>query len=1036
MIVVNTDLGIQTVLLRSLVILIVILNICNSGSLKVYHQGELEDVALVGLNAAVAVVQEAFQTNRILGVVGQIVVHGIELNLHVCGIDGAAIAIGLADIGINSLKNHFTRSIIRDGDDDLLGITKQTSPDKTQGVDRTILIGQCNIILIRGNDHILGVLNEIIGTQIADIILRYTADGTAGVRIGQILIFHGDGVVTLVGISFIVLQVEQRSNSPVTEVSQIRNAHVDIRTGGSLQSDITFDIHTVFEGVVQVGLVSIGQRDLHSDFCIFAAFNSDLLSVSCTTGYRNQLNGTAQSVCLLSHSGLTGAGLGVADALSQNIGANLIRQCGGTEVVDRERHLIDTRLRRVVTQLQLGLVHCVTVFIVSSNVSLGIQAVSQVCETSTLLTDSVRQAVLIQGDVSGGHHQFIDHLPYLDIVIGDVGEILHHILTQQNGHASKVGASHGGTRQTVITAAGNGRENVTTVSGDLRLNAQAGSGAPGGEVRNEGTGSLVPADGQLAVAGSHQSLAIILRNGADSQLGITDAHLDVTGNVVVNNDTGSTLSFGDHSLFLEGVGTTADKGDLALHIHTGIVSATANTGNDNILHLLGLRIAQKVVYEILLNSSATVGLNEVNDGLTVLQVGSLLTVDRRNRHNTLVGRGRTDGTGVGVRSQRQVTVLLRTVSRVVAVGSSNDHANTGFTNLVVNAVHDLFVRLTGKAAGSTQRHIDDINTQNNTVLQSGQNPAADGGIVNIREDLHGNQLCIGRNTGNGIIFTDDNTGNVGTMVVMGRINVRVVISVVITEGDLVIDVHVIHRQAAIHFASGCLTNQSGHVLVGQAKLVGGEVGGRESGMVGIKASIQNCNDHAAAVVSSAGAVENAGTVYIDLILHQLGLALFIDLADDDTLTIAESLAGVVEVPCLNANLKATEKSIIVITSGISDLLLIQSSKDFCLLSGDLLIDVSRLIAVQGVILEAHGLITGFISIHQIDDIHGNDHRDLFVILYVFGKLEHYGTIQIVLKVQGGGIFHQLDVRSVVSGDLTIGHGKNTENQRSYKQTDK
>ena len=568
-------------------------------------------------------------------------------------------------------------------------------------MDGSLFIGKGDVILVGGNDHILGILQEVIGTQVADIVIGHATDGTAGVGIGHDLILKSDGIIQLVGMGLVVFLIEDGRDRPVAVVGQVRHAHIDLSTGSSGQGNVTLHIHTILERIVQILLIRVGQRDLHGDLGILATGYGNILTIDGTAGDRNDLNSTGQSVSLFGNGGLTGVGLGLTDALGQHIAAQIVGQRTGTEVVDGETHLIDAGLGSIVAQLQLGFVHGVAIGVIGGDVSGGVQGAEQVRKACALLPHCVRKAVGIQRDIRGGHHQLINHFIDLNVVIGNVGEVLHHILPQQNDHTRQVGASHGCTGQTVITAAGDGGENVAAMGGDLRLDVQAGSGAPGREVRNEGTGGLVLADGQLAITGSNQHLAVILRNGADSQLGITDVHLDITGDIVVNDDTGGTLSLGDHGLLFEGVGATANQGDLALHVQAGVVGTTANTGNDQIFHLLGVGAIQQIRDEILLNSSAGVGFDEVDDALAMEQIGSLLTVDGSNGHHTLVGGGRTNRTGIGVGSQTQVTVSLGAISGGIAVGGSHDHADTGFPDPIVNTADDLLVGLTTKAAGGT-----------------------------------------------------------------------------------------------------------------------------------------------------------------------------------------------------------------------------------------------------------------------------------------------------------------------------------------------
>ena len=924
-VIIDTNLGIQTVLLQGLIILIGELNIGNGGSLKVDDQRELENIVLVGLQTAIAIIHVANQTNGVLGIVGQIVLGGIEVDLHVGRINRTAITVRLTNIVINGFINHFAGSIIGNSNNDLSSITQQTGPNKAQRVDRTLLIGQCNEVAICGNDNVTGVLNEIVRAQEANVVLGDTTDGTGSVSVRHGLIFRIDTIVQLISISGIVVQVHQRSLGPVAIECQIRNVHVNIRTGSSLQGNEALDIHTILKRVVQILLIGISQSDFNSNLGLSATAYSNILTAGSTTGNRNQLDGSLQCICLFCNGSLTGIGQVLADTLGQNITTDVIRQRSRSNIMDNKSHLINASLIGIVAQLKLGLVHQLTVPIVGAQVSLRVQAVGQVSKTRALLTNSIRQAVGVQSDVSSGHHQLIDQLIDLHIIISNAGEILNDILTQQDNHTSQVGASHGSTGQAIITATGNRRQNVTTVGSNFRLDIQAGSRTPGGEVRNERTRGLVNTNAQLTTTGSSQHFTISLGNGANCQLGIANVHLDITGNVVVNDDTGSTLSFSNHRLFLEGVGTTTNQGNLALHVKTGIVSATTDTGNNYKFNFLTLLVSEQCLNKIQFLCRCVIGLVKVHDAVAVLQIRSFLTVDGGNGHNTLVSTGRTNRTGIGVGGQRQVTVFLRTKGGRIAVGSSNNHRDASLTQLIIHAIHNLLIRLTSKATSSTQRHVDHINAQDYTILQSGQDPTADSRIINIGENLHGHQLCIGCNTGNGVILTDNNTGNVGTVVIVSRVNVRIVIGVVIAEGNLFVDVHIVCSQASIHLVSNGIANQCSNLIIGQAQLGGGEVLGRECGMIGIKTGIQNCNNHAAAIVSAAGTVENTGIVNINLIFNQLGFTLFINLADDNALSLYKRLTGSIKVTGGNGNLKTTKQSVVSITGGVSNLLVIQLS---------------------------------------------------------------------------------------------------------------
>ena len=866
-------------------------------------------------------------------------------------------------------------------------------------MDSAVLVGQSHIVGVGRDHNILGILQEVVSTQVADIVCFHTADGTGSVSVCLGLVFFIQTIVEFISVGIIVSQVEQRSNGPVAKECQVRNAHVHLGAGLGLQGNEAFHIHAVLKGVGQICLICIGQSNLHSDHSGLACANGHLLATLRAALYGQDLHLGLQGISFLGDSGLTGSGLGLADTLGEHIRAQGIADLLIAEVLDLELHLVDTLLLGIVAQLQLGLVYLVAFFIVSGNKCGGLHSVAQVSQTSALLSDSIGQAVGTQRNVCGGHEQLVDHFVDLHLVLSDLGEGLLHILTHEDHHTCQVRAGHGSTGQTVIAATGDGGQNVTTVAGQLGLNVQAGSGTPGRELRNEGTCGLFLAQLQLATAGSGQHFAIILRNGTYRDLSVTHVHLDLTGYIIINNNTGSALLLGNLCFFFEGVVATANQSDLAFHIQTGIVHATAHAWNHNELIGLGLVITQQRFVEILLFAGCIGGLIEIDDGVAVLQIGSLLTGNGCDGQNALVSTGRTNRTGIGIGGQTQVTVGLRAVSRRVAVGCGNHNRDTVLTDSVIDTGQHFFVGLTGKACGSTQGHVNHVNTQNHTVFQCGQDPGSSCGVHNIGEGLHGDQLSIGSNTGDHIVLTDNNTGNVGTMVIVGGVDVGIVIGIVIAVRHLLIDVYIINTQAAgLLISLGLIQNRS-HLFVGQTQLGRGEVAGAESGMAGVQTGIQHSHDHAGAVIAAVGAVENTGVlIEVNRIFNHLGIGSLIFFANDDALAIGQALASDIEITSLDHQLEAGQQSCIVQTQGVVHTGLVQLLQDLRLLTCDLGLNVSSLLIVQHILSKTLGGITLLVGGEHIRNIHGDDHGDLLIVCNMICQLEHHRIVQIVLVV--------------------------------------
>ena len=449
------------------------------------------------------------------------------------------------------------------------------------------------MILISRNLNILRILQEIICTQERDKVVINSTDGSRRIGISHFLIFHRNTLIQFICMSFVIFLIEDRCQSPVAVESQIRHAQIDIRTGSCLQSDIAFHVHTVFKGTVQVSLILITQGNRHSHLCALTGFHGQLLSLQRSTRYFVDIQSSSlKDVGFFRNCGQATAGLGFTDTFSHNIVTKIIRKLFITKVFHREAHGINALLLGIVTQLQLRGVHFLAISIKCCDVCRGLQGSKKIRKTGALLTDCVRRSIGIQRNVSSGHHQLIHHRSNFHIVISDRREVFGYILTQQQCQTCKIGTCHGGTGQSIITAAGNRRQNVSAMACDLRLDTQAGSRSPGREIRDKGSGRLIHTQLQHTATGSCQNLTVILRDGTYGQLCIANIHLDIAGNIIIDYDAGCALSFSDHRLLFKSIVTTTNEYDLTLNIHTGVISASAYAWDQNILDINFFLIAK------------------------------------------------------------------------------------------------------------------------------------------------------------------------------------------------------------------------------------------------------------------------------------------------------------------------------------------------------------------------------------------------------------------------------------------------------------
>ena len=997
MVIVNGHLCIQAVLLQSLVVLVVELHIRQRGCLKVDHQREFKGVLLVGLQCTLVIVHIAHQLHRILGVVGQIIVLGVKFDFNVGRIDRTAIAVGFTDILVHCLENHFAGYIVGNGNLNPLCGTEHTSPHKAQRMDGTVPIGKGDVIAICRDHNILGILQEVVGTQIADIVAFHAADGTGSISISHGLVLEGQALIQFVSVGLVVIQVEHGSLSPVAVESQVRNIQVHCIAIGVLQSNKAFHIYTVFKRLVQVCLVLFRQGDGNSHIHCAACCYRDLIFLDLCAAHSHLDICALQNVSDFCNGGLAVGCLCLRNTFRHHICADGIGAGLITKVVHSELQRVNTGLILVVTQLNLGLVHHCAGFILCGDESIGLQCVKQIGKACALLTNRIGLAIGVEDDICCGHQKLIDHCRHFHIVVCNLREILYHILTHEDDNACQVGASHTGTGQTVVTAAGDRGENVAAMCSQLRLDLQIGSGAPRGEVRNERTGCLLAANLELAGGGSQQ-LAVILRNGADSQLCLTHIHLDFAGHIVVDNNAGCALIFSDHRLFFKGVVATAYQNDFSLNIQTGIVSTSADTGDHDIFIFSVNSVTQQSVKETQLLGSAVVCFIEIDDGIAMQQIRSGCAIDGGDGHCALVSRGGTDRTGIGVGGQGQVTIGLGTICRRVAVGCCYHNADAGSTNFVVHTAEDFLIRLSAEAAGSTQAHIDDIHAQNDAVFQCCQDPCASCSIHNIGEDFHGHQLCIGGNTDDGVIITHDHAGNMGAVIVVGGVGIGILVCIVIAERHFIVDKHIVNSQALGQGSRSGVANDLGNIRIGQTQLLRCEVFNRECTVLGVQTGIQNSNHHAAAIVAGAFTLENTGIIHIDLVFNQFCFRRLIFLAYDDAGAFAQGLTGYIKILRLNHQLKASDCCAVFFTCCISHTGLVQRGQNFRLAVIALADDCCSLFAVQRKFREAHGLVCGFISIQQILLIQRNNHGDLVIWLDRIRELLHHGGIQKILVI--------------------------------------
>ena len=438
MVVVNGNLCKQTGAVRAAVVLGVELTVGNCGRLKVCGEGELKGVLEVGINSAVAVVKISLELNGVGGVVLEVVLVGVEADLDVCGINRSAVAIGLTDIGVDLAEHYLAGRVVDDGDLDLRTVTKKSRPDVTELVHRALLVGDRDILAVCRDLGAGGILNEVEGTEVADVVALHATDGTAGVCVGKSLVENVDSVVELILVGLEVIEVEDGSNSPIAVECKIRNAEVNDALICRIENHEALYVHTVSKGLVEILLVCVAECDGNRHVSGRTCADGDVHTVlGCARDRGDLYLCAAEDVALLVNGGIAVAGLVVADALGHNVCGYVVGKRSRAEVLNRKGKGVNAALAGIVAELELGLVHFLAVFI-CNDICVGVCDVIEVCEACALLSYCVGQTVSVINDVCGGHHKLVDECGNLNRVVRDLGEVLNHVLTDKSGNARDI----------------------------------------------------------------------------------------------------------------------------------------------------------------------------------------------------------------------------------------------------------------------------------------------------------------------------------------------------------------------------------------------------------------------------------------------------------------------------------------------------------------------------------------------------------------------------------------------------------------------
>ena len=361
----------------------------------------------------------------------------------------------LACRGVNDLNVH------------LLSATEKTCEYTVYTADSIGIVGDSSLILSSRDSSVTGSHGIYIAAERKDVVVVVATERSGGIVISLDLLIIVDSIVVSLGLNLVVIKVEDGSLAPVTVECKERSVKVNTVLIGIIKGKVTFNIHTVHEGRIEIALICIGKSDGNGNLCGSTCCNGNY-AVCKSAALNRVLRGVRKYVSHFCYV----FGIGYRYALGHGNVAELVRKCLAGNILKVNAHGIDTGTSRIITELELGLVDAVNVEICGSSSRL-----CDICDTCALLSRRVRITLFVKRDGRSGHSELVNKVSHLGN--GKLGECLFDVLTDKNGDTAHVGCRHTRTTHLVVLATYDGRKNVSTVSCDLRLKSEVGVRSPG-----------------------------------------------------------------------------------------------------------------------------------------------------------------------------------------------------------------------------------------------------------------------------------------------------------------------------------------------------------------------------------------------------------------------------------------------------------------------------------------------------------------------------------------------------------------------------
>ena len=350
---------------------------------------------------------------------------------------------------------------------------------------------------------------------------------------------------------------------------------------------------------------------------------------------------------------------------------------------------------------------------------------------------------LIGDGLGGAHQQQIDKI--LKVGAAEVGIALGDLLAQEGGASGQEGGGHGGAAHVAVAAQGIGQGGVDVAAGggDLGLQLQLRGDAHGGELGHltgggvvHGTVAVENGDGLLLQG--HQVVAVGFGDEDGGDGSTLHSHIaELALHIVADDDGDGTGLLAVEDFLAEGQLSTAHQGDLATEVACGgVIGCGAHAADCH--EFIGAGDGVDVHIGVGVGDETAAGLDGGEGGHQIVGTG-------HGQGHAEAGGG-ADHAGVRVGGQGHVHAGVVPQSGVILVAGGADQADTGLPDTGIGFGDDP-VTAVGKAAVGAQGHIDDVRTQHDRILQSGQGHGVGGAGAGIGEGFEDEQLGIGSHAG-------------------------------------------------------------------------------------------------------------------------------------------------------------------------------------------------------------------------------------------------------------------------------------------------